>query len=192
MVAALAVFALSCGGASTRDVETAKSSRYDGDFETLFAAIRDYTLSTYSHGCGTSLQPCNAQIDADPKSGAIHTAWIRINIDTAPPEQEPERTRGHSMQANAADPRTPMNRYFIRFDVAVIGPRPYRVVVVGHAAKWARGDALMAELKGGDEPSWLAPRTDALVPAIHDRIKQYAVSSNATTNAAIDAAVSSG
>ena len=36
-----------------------------------------------------------------------------------------------------------------------------------------RGDALLAELKAGDEPSWLGPRTDALVVAIHDRLEPY-------------------
>jgi hypothetical protein len=64
---------------------------------------------------------------------------------------------------------------FIRFDVTILGGRPWRVKVVGHAAQWDPGAAMPTELRGLAKPSWLGPRSDALQRAIYTRIKQYAV-----------------
>jgi hypothetical protein len=66
-------------------------------------------------------------------------------------------------------------RFFIRFDVSVLGGRPWRIKVVGHAAEWAPGAAMPSELHGIARPSWLDPRIDALTLAIWKRVKQYAV-----------------
>jgi hypothetical protein len=71
--------------------------------------------------------------------------------------------------------RLAYKRYFIRFDISVAGGRPWRLKVVGHAAEWEPGAALPTELHGPARPSWLEGRTDALVYAIYQKIKKYAV-----------------
>jgi hypothetical protein len=68
-----------------------------------------------------------------------------------------------------------MKRMFVRFDVSVIGGRPWRVRVMGHAAEWDPGAALPTELKGIAKPPWLGPRTDSLQRDIYKRLVAYAV-----------------
>ena len=71
--------------------------------------------------------------------------------------------------------RLASKKFFIRFDVSVIGGRPWRVKVAPHAASWDPGAAMPNELHGDAKPPWLGPRTDALQRSIYLRIKQYAV-----------------
>jgi hypothetical protein len=66
-------------------------------------------------------------------------------------------------------------RYFVRFDVAIVGGRPWRVHVTGHAAEWDPGNAVPTELHGANTPHWLSGRTDELVVAIYERLQPYAV-----------------
>ena len=62
--------------------------------------------------------------------------------------------------------RLAYKRFFIRFDVGVIGGRPWRVKVVGHASEWEPGNAMPTELHGPARPHWLEGRTDALTVAV--------------------------
>ena len=72
--------------------------------------------------------------------------------------------------------RLAYKRYFIRFDVSVVGGRPWRVKVVGHASEWEPGNALPTELHGaGAAARGSTGRTDALQVAIYKRIKPYAI-----------------
>jgi hypothetical protein len=64
--------------------------------------------------------------------------------------------------------------YFIRFDVHVVGGKPWRVRVRGQASEWELG-AIPSEMKGGNEPHWLRGRVDALQVEIYRRLKKYAV-----------------
>ncbi len=71
--------------------------------------------------------------------------------------------------------RLAYKKYFIRFDVAVLGGRPWRVKVVGHASSWDPGAAMPTELHGADKPHWLEGRTEALQIAIYKKVAKYAV-----------------
>jgi hypothetical protein len=64
---------------------------------------------------------------------------------------------------------------FVRFDVTVVGKRPWRIKVVGHAAEWEPGAALPNELRGEAKPGWLAGRIEQMQRVIHRRLKQVAV-----------------
>ena len=86
------------------------------------------------------------------------------------------RGGGNAASSSAGMPtRLAYKRFFIRFDITVAGGRPWRLKVIGHAAEWEPGAALPTELHGAARPSWLDGRTDALVFAIYQKIKSYAV-----------------
>jgi hypothetical protein len=71
--------------------------------------------------------------------------------------------------------RLAYKRQFIRFDISVIGGRPWRVKVVGHAAEWDPGNAMPTELRGMAKPPWLDGRTEALQVSIYRKMKTYAI-----------------
>jgi hypothetical protein len=66
-------------------------------------------------------------------------------------------------------------RMFVRFDVTVVGKRPWRVKVVGHAAEWEAGAALPNEMRGEARPGWLDGRIEQVQRAIYRQLKQVAV-----------------
>jgi hypothetical protein len=158
----------------TKDVETARRSLYDADFTVIYTAALEATRETYPN------------IEDAPGRGAIKTAWHQVsyanNQDDMTNPQTLSRAQGvrgtpaTASQASAGMPtRLAYKRFFIRFDVTVGGGRPWRLKVVGHAAEWEPGAALPTELHGVARPAWLEGRTDALLYAIYDRIKNYAV-----------------
>jgi hypothetical protein len=71
--------------------------------------------------------------------------------------------------------RLHFKKFFVRFDVKVLGGRPWRVKVIGHASEWEPGAALPVELVGPAKPPWLDGRTDALTLAIYKKLKPYAI-----------------
>lgn len=165
-----------------KKVELAKRSLYDTDFAAVYAAAFEVTRSRYPN------------IDDRPGPGRIMTAWHEVKLAAGNEDIATQRSMAStSTTATSADPSTgtmgassdtgalgnpaPMGkkRYFIRFDVSVIGGRPWRVKVVGHAAEWEAGAALPVELHGMAKPSWLGPRTEALEVAIYERLGRYAV-----------------
>src|SRR5207245_6817244 len=78
------------------------------------------------------------------------------------------------MTTNSSNTTMLTKRYFVRFDVSVIGGRPWRVHVIGHASEWEPGNAVPTELHGANTPHWLAGRTDELMIAIYERLRAYA------------------
>lgn len=158
--------------AHKKEVDTAKKSLYDADFTVVYSAALDATRETYPN------------IEDAPGRGAIKTAWHQVtyanNQDDMTNPQTLANAQGvNPRSAGAASAGMPTRlaykRYFIRFDISVAGGRPWRLKVIGHAAEWEPGAALPTELHGPARPSWLDGRTDALVFAIYQKIKSFAV-----------------
>lgn len=114
----------------------------------------------------------------DARVGTIKTAWHAVRIAEGNDEQQ--QTPSTQQQITGGSPTgfqatTALRKnYFIRFDVHVVGGRPWRVRVHAQASSWKAGEQPVP-LRGADLPSWLGPRKDALEVAIHRRLKKYAV-----------------
>jgi hypothetical protein len=181
----LCTLAIACGGGK-KDVEHARHSQYDADFAIVYQAALEAVRELYPN------------LDDAPGSGKIKTAWHQVVLanqteDTINPGtmtngqglgQAGATGLGGAMGAGTVSPgagiggmptRLAFKRFYIRFDVAVVGGRPWRVKVVGHASSWDPGAAMPTELHGVAKPAWLEPRTDAVQVAIYKRIRQFAV-----------------
>jgi hypothetical protein len=156
-----------------QEVESARRSLYDADFTVVYTAALEATRESYPN------------IQDAPGRGSIATSWHQVSYANNQDDMTNPRTlanaqgintRGTANQSSAGMPtRLAYKRYFIRFDISVAGGRPWRLKVVGHAAEWEPGAALPTELHGPARPSWLDGRTEALVYAIYQRIKGFAV-----------------
>ena len=172
-IVALAVAAIAgCGG--KKDLKRAKSSVYDTDFAVVYNAALEATRELYP------------TLNDNPGPGMIKTAWHQVAFANNQDDLSNQRTiaQGQGYSGGAVSPgqaaagmptRLAYKRFFIRFDVSVVGGRPWRVKIVGHASEWEPGNAMPSELKGAAKPPWLDGRTDALTLAIYKRIKSYAV-----------------
>lgn len=169
----LVAIALAVGACKNKqEIHSAKNSVYDADFAIVFSAAVEATRSLY------------ANLDDNPGSGLIKTAWHQVSYasnqdDLANPRtvsQTPGMTgAGLTPGAAAGTPtRLAYKRHFIRFEVSVVGGRPWRVKVVGQAAEWDPGNALPTPLRGAAKPPWLDGRTEALQVAIYRKIRAYA------------------
>jgi hypothetical protein len=160
---------------SKRDIETAKHSVFDAEFAVVYAAALEATRDSYPN------------LEELPGRGAIKTAWHQVSYASGSAEDmtgarslanaqgiNGSTQSGPSKAAAGMPTRLAYKRYFIRFDVAVAGGRPWRVKVVGHSAEWEPGAAQPTELRGPNRPTWLDGRTDALLYAIYNRIKPFA------------------
>ncbi len=166
------VLVAACG--SKKDVEFAKSSVYDTDFANVYNAALVATRDLYP------------QLNDNPGPGKISTAWHQVsygnNQDDSLGNQRTVATGGGMQggpggagRSSGMPTRLSYKRYFIRFDVSVIGGRPWRVKVVGHASEWDPGAAMPTEMRGANRPPWLDGRIDGLNVAIYKRIKQFAI-----------------
>lgn len=171
------VLALAACGSNKKEVESAKHSLYDTDFAVVYGAAVQATRELYPN------------LDDNPGPGKISTAWHQVQYasnsdDMMNPRAIPNgqgmgmtRNAGVSPAASMAGMPTRLatKRYFIRFEVSVIGGRPWRVKVQGHASEWDPGAAMPVELHGVAKPAWLPARTDSLTLAIYSKIKSFAV-----------------
>jgi hypothetical protein len=164
------VGAAACGNKA--EVARAKRSIYDTDFAIVYGKTLEATREIYD------------RTEDNPKSGAIKTAWHQVTYATNPEDVQGGRSlaagatpvTNSPAAAQAGMPtRLAYKRYFVRFDVVVSGGRPWRVKVVGHASEWEPGAALPVELTGPARPPWLDGRTDALILAIHKKLRGFAV-----------------
>jgi hypothetical protein len=156
-----------------KEVQSAKRSLYDTDFAVVYSAALDVTRDLYP------------TINDNPGPGKISTAWHQVSYANNQDDLSNQRvlSQGQGVQPGAGPgaqmvgvpTRLAYKRFFIRFDVSVIGGRPWRVKVVGHASEWEPGAAMPSELRGAQRPAWLDGRIDALQVAIYKRIKQFAV-----------------
>ncbi len=170
----LAVALAAVGCSSKKELKAAKSSVYDTDFAIVYNAALEATRELYP------------TLNENPGPGMIKTAWHSVqyanNEDDLANQTTIAAGQGYNgnqvtpAQAQAGTPtRLAFKRFFIRFDVSVIGGRPWRVKIVGHASEWEPGNALPTELHGPARPHWLEGRTDALTLAIYKKIKPYAI-----------------
>jgi hypothetical protein len=172
----LAWIALVAACSNKAELHTAQRSVYDADFATVYTETM------------TAVQKLYPNFQEDAAKGVIQTSWHSVpyaaSTDDTATAQTLTNPMGYGnpmvnqMPAAGATPTTGgvlvTKRYFIRFDVAVIGGRPWRVHVVGHASEWDPGNATPTEMHGANTPHWLAGRTDELVVAIYKRLERYA------------------
>ncbi len=184
IISALCALASATGCTNKKDVEHAKHSLYDTDFAVVYAAALKATRDLYPN------------LDENPSKGQIQTSWHQVvyagnQDDLANPRAvgggggQPGMGGaggmggGPGMGSPAGGGGTPTTlvtkRYFIRFDVSVLGGRPWRVKVIGHASEWEPGAAMPSELHGIARPSWLVPRTESLQVSIYNKIRQWAI-----------------
>lgn len=171
----LVVLALAGACRNKKDVEFARNSVYDTDFVNVYNAALTATRDLYP------------MLNDNPGPGKISTAWHQVRYGNNQDDLQNQRTLAQSQGLNPNAQVTPGNalaggatrlaykRYFIRFDVSVVGGRPWRVKVVGHASEWEPGNALPTDLRGAQRPAWLDGRIEALQVAIYRRIKQFAI-----------------
>ena len=167
----LLISALAGACVSKKEAAEARASVYDADFAVVYSAVVEAVRELYPN------------FDDDPSAGVVKTAWHQVKYsdpgaDDPKSVQSRDRTAGvgASSPGNglAYNPSLARRTNFIRFDVTVAGGRPWRVRVVGKASELEPGNALPTEMRGGNTPHWLGGRTDALVIAIHRRLKAYA------------------
>lgn len=181
----LALAALAVAGCTNKkDVEYAKHSQYDADFAIVYQAALEAVRELYPN------------IDDAPGSGKILTAWHPVSFanqqDDMLNPQTLTSTNGCGTASATSTAQTcgtsptagmggmpqrglALKRRYIRFDVSVVGGRPWKVKVTGHASEWDPGAAMPTELRGAAKPPWLLPRTEAVQVAIYKRIKQFAI-----------------
>jgi hypothetical protein len=171
---AIALLALAACS-NKKEVRAAKSSVYDIDFAIVYSGALAATRELY------------ANLDDNPGSGKIQTAWHQVQYANNEEDLGNQRVVAQSQGVNSSGTVSPgaqaagmptrlaYKRYFVRFDITVAGGRPWRVKVVGHAAEWDPGNAMPTELRGIARPPWLDGRIEALQVAIYRKIKPYAI-----------------
>ncbi len=175
LVTAIAATAIGC--TNKKEVEFAKRSLYDADFAIVFSAALAATRDAYPN------------MDDTPGKGIVRTAWHPVPLATVDDpttrsnqigSPNPGGTGQGANQGGVNSPtglptRIARNRQYIRFDVSVLGGRPWRVRVVGHASEWEVGNALPTPLTGAARPPWLDGRIDSLRVAIYKKLQKHAV-----------------
>ncbi len=174
-LAALVVTLGAACGTRKQDVQRARNSVYDTDFANVYNAALQATRDQYP------------MLKDSPGPGRISTAWHQVtyanNQDDSLQNQR-TMTQGQGMTGRPGSPQATMTgmptrlaykRFFIRFDVSVLGGRPWKVKVVGHASEWDPGAALPTEMNGAQRPAWLDGRLESLQVAIYKKIKRYAI-----------------
>jgi hypothetical protein len=164
---------IACG--NKKDVEYAKKSVYNADFAVVYNAAVGATRELYP------------TLNDNPGPGKISTAWHQVSYANNQDDLSNQRTLAQSQGVQPGTVGSPgarmagiptrlaYKRFFIRFDVSVLGGRPWRVKVIGHASEWDPGAAMPVEMRGANRPAWLDGRIDALQVAIYKRIKKFAV-----------------
>lgn len=176
----------SSGCISKKEIETAKASSYDTDFAVVFSAVTEAVRENYPN------------LTETPNKGTISTSWHRVHLSgdagdtTAQASSRGPASLNPAQQNNAFTGDSAFKRYFIRFDVAVAGGRPWRVRLVGRAAEWDPGNAVPTELRGAQRPPWLDSRSDALLVAVYRKLKKFAIERGGDGTEVIDEDADSG
>lgn len=145
------VLVIACGGAAPHT-----TARYDTDLDAVMSAATDVARQVAK------------QVDVDREHAIVKTAWqIQASV------REPRGAYDFSGIAKVGG--TGMTKYFARYDIHVVGPRPWQVVVDAHASSWLDGTPKPKELPDDNPPAWLVERRDRLVDDINARLKQSAI-----------------
>lgn len=140
----------------------AKTSGYQTDFAIVYSEALEAVRQLYP------------TLEEDARIGAIKTAWHPINIQTGQPDSSSPNQQTSNTNQAFSQTVSVRERFFVRFDVNVVGGRPWRVRVDGYASSWKAGD-IPTPLKGQAIPHWLKGRTEALQLSIYRRLKKHAV-----------------
>jgi ketosteroid isomerase-like protein len=156
MVAALAVTLGAGCGAPAREARAARARAYDADYSVVYNQVVAAVAAAYPDF-----------LAEDAVQGVIRTPWFPVGLAA-----EPGASAGASRRSGE---HAPPRRFYVRFDISVTGPRPWRVRVAGEASAWELGQPTPEPLAGPEEPPWLQGRIDALQVAIHRRLARHAV-----------------
>ena len=173
------LIAVATGCANHAELTTAQQSVYDIDFAIVYTEAMSAVQKLYPN------------FAEDATKGTIQTSWHQVAYaNTAGDDASTNGTymgnpmgagspMGNPVPGGTSLQRTNSSqsltqRYFVRFDVSIVGGRPWRVHVKGHAAEWVPGNAVPTEMHGANTPHWLQGRTDELTLAIYERLKDYA------------------
>ena len=145
------VMVIACGGAAPH-----ASVRYDADLDAVLSAATDVAKQNAK------------QVEIDREHTTVKTAWQELAEVREPADAYD--FRGIAKVGGAA-----MTKYFARYDIHVVGPRPWQVVVAAHASSWLDGNPKPTELSDDNPPAWLVERRDHIVDDINSRLRTSAI-----------------
>jgi hypothetical protein len=165
--------------ANHAELKSAQTSVYDIDFAIVYTEAMSAVQKLYPN------------FSEDATKGVIQTSWHQVSYaNTAGDDASTNGSYMGNPMGNGMPGSNPVSgstalqrgnstqsltqKYFVRFDVSIVGGRPWRIHVKGHAAEWVPGNAIPSEMHGANVPHWLQGRTDELTLAIYDRLKMYA------------------
>lgn len=155
VMAAIAVAGTGCG-ASAREARSARSVAYDADYALVYNQVVAAVAAEYPDF-----------LAENAVQGEIRTPWFPVGL-----AREPGASAGASSRGGVA---SAPERFYVRFDISVTGPRPWRVHVRGQASSWELGAPRPEVIEGPEEPPWLQGRIDGLQIAIHRRLARHAI-----------------
>jgi hypothetical protein len=153
MVRVLVLVVVACGGPA-KEIEHAKSARYDAELPMLLAETEDVVRQWYRN------------VEVDQSSRTIRTSWQEI----APPRHNHDV---YYDTRTTADRQATRTKYLVRFHITISGTRPSRIDVTGHAAKMVEGMNVPSELRREDEPGWTSELADKLRLKIHAKLERF-------------------
>lgn len=115
------------------------------------------------------------QLTEDARAGIIRTAWHPVHVQQGSGDDEAQQNPTPGSPRTGIRTSTQLReQFFIRFDVQVVGGKPWRVRVRGEASSWTAGE-IPTPLHGADVPHWVEGRVNSLEVAIYQRLKTHAV-----------------
>ncbi len=138
-------------------MRSARSVSYDANYAVIYSEVLAEVTAQYPEF-----------VQENAVRGRIRTPWFQVRLAS---EDDSVGTGAGFSTATTTAPK----RYFVRFDIAVTGEGPWRVLVDGQASSWELGQGVPVPLQGGDEPPWLQGRINSLQVGIHRRLESYAV-----------------
>jgi len=145
---ALVLF-VACGGATPHE-----SVRYDTDLDSVLAAVTDVAKQNAK------------QVQTDREHEAVHTAWQVVAVT---------REQIDSPYAISEIDHGGKVRYFARYDIQIVGARPWQVVVAAHGSRWVDGEVKAKEFSDDNPPAWLVDHRNHIVDDINARLRASAV-----------------
>jgi hypothetical protein len=142
---------VACGGATPHE-----SARYDTYLGTVLDAVIDVANQNAK------------QVEVDREHATVRTAWQILAVTHEPTSDGFYRATANVDEASAT-------KYFARYDIQVVGPRPWHVVVSAHASKWVAGDAKPTEMSDDNPPAWLTDRREHMIDEINRRLQASAI-----------------
>ncbi len=188
VLAAVASVVASVGacGASEQSLQTARDAAYDIDYAQVHYQVIDAIEAHYPEFAEDP-----AARGLDPLGGRLETAWFPVRLATDGDAPIAARA-GAGAGAGAGvglvgGSGREQRRFYIRFDIEIVGGRPWQVLIAGQASSWELGQGAPVVLSGSDEPPWVAGRVDALQLAVYQRLERYV---SASAGADLDRATS--